>query len=80
MDLDNNTLVMFPNGKKAEGDNLPDYRGEGMYDGVAFEIGLWKNVSKAGQPYLKGKLGAPFKGGAGASAPSTGVSDAPPPY
>ena len=86
MELDNNTLVLFPNGKKEEGDNMPDYKGEGMYEGVAFEIGLWKNISKAGRPYLKGKLGAPFQGGAGTgawpaeTAQSSTASDAPPPY
>jgi uncharacterized protein (DUF736 family) len=87
MELDNNTLVLFPNGKKEEGDNMPDYKGEGMYEGVAFEIGLWKNISKAGRPYLKGKLGAPFQGaGAGAGGntaaakQSSIASDAPPPY
>jgi len=86
MELDNNTLVLFPNGKKEEGDNMPDYKGEGMYEGVPFEIGLWKNISKAGRPYLKGKLGAPFQGGAGgntaaaAAKQSSIASDAPPPY
>lgn len=89
MELDNNTLVLFPNGKKEEGDNMPDYKGEGMYEGVPFEIGLWKNISKAGRPYLKGKLGAPFQGGGGgagagasshAPAQSSIASDSPPPY
>ena len=86
MDLDNNKMVMFPNSKKVEGDNLPDYKGEGMYEGVKFEVGLWKNVSKAGSQYLGGKLSAPFQGGAAgagagaAAAQSSTASDAPPPY
>jgi uncharacterized protein (DUF736 family) len=83
MDLDNNKMVMFPNSKKVEGDNLPDYKGEGVYEGVKFEVGLWKNVSKAGAQYLGGKLSAPFQGGAagaGAAAQSSTASDAPPPY
>ena len=85
MDLDNNKMVMFPNSKKVEGDNLPDYKGEGMYEGVKFEVGLWKNVSKAGSQYLGGKLSAPFQGaGTGAwpaeTAQSSTASDAPPPY
>ena len=86
MDLDNNKMVMFPNSKKVEGDNLPDYKGEGVYEGVKFEVGLWKNVSKAGAQYLGGKLSAPFQGGAGAGAggnatkQSSIASDAPPPY
>ena len=87
MDLDNNKMVMFPNSKKVEGDNLPDYKGEGMYEGVKFEVGLWNNISKAGAPYLGGTLKAPFQGGAagagagaGAAAQSSTASDAPPPY
>ena len=81
MDLDNNKMVMFPNSKKVEGDNLPDYKGEGVYEGVKFEVGLWKNVSKAGAQYLGGKLSAPFQGGAGAGAAQSSIaSDAPPPY
>jgi|TARA_R100000093_G_scaffold14876_1_gene8487 uncharacterized protein (DUF736 family) len=71
MELDDNTIVMFPNGKKTEGDNQPNYRGEGMYKGVAFEVGVWKNVSKAGKPYMKGQLQAPYDGG------SAGASDYP---
>ena len=63
MELDDNTIVMFPNGKKTEGDNQPNYRGEGMYKGVAFEVGVWKNVSKAGKTYMKGQLQAPYDGG-----------------
>ena len=72
MELDDNTIVMFPNGKKTEGDTQPNYRGEGMYNGVAFEIGLWKNVSKAGQPYLKGQLQAPYGGGDARTTDSAG--------
>jgi|TARA_R100000687_G_scaffold23729_1_gene20017 uncharacterized protein (DUF736 family) len=71
MELDDNTIVMFPNGKKTEGDNQPNYRGEGMYKGVAFEVGVWKNVSKAGKTYMKGQLQAPYDGG------SAGASDYP---
>jgi len=71
MELDDNTIVMFPNGKKTEGDNQPNYRGEGMYNGVAFEVGVWKNVSKAGKTYMKGQLQAPYDGG------SAGASDYP---
>ena len=62
MELDDNTMVLFPNGKKTEGDNQPNYRGEGMYKGVAFEVGMWKNVSKAGGTYLKAQLQAPYAG------------------
>ena len=65
MELDDNTIVMFPNGKKTEGDNQPNYRGEGMYKGVAFEVGVWKNVSKGGKTYIKGQLQAPYDGGSG---------------
>ena len=68
MELDDNTMVMFPNGKKTEGDNHPHYRGEGMYNGVAVEIGVWKNVSKRGKTYLKGQLQAPYNGGDARSA------------
>jgi uncharacterized protein (DUF736 family) len=71
MELDDNTIVMFPNGKKTEGDNQPNYKGEGMYKGVAFEVGVWKNVSKAGKPYMKGQLQAPYDGG------GSGASDYP---
>ncbi len=71
MELDDNTIVLFPNGKKTEGDNQPNYRGEGMYKGVAFEVGVWKNVSKAGKTYMKGQLQAPYDGG------SAGASDYP---
>ena len=63
MELDDNTIVLFPNGKKTEGDNQPNYRGEGMYKGVAFEVGVWKNVSKAGKTYMNGQLQAPYDGG-----------------
>ena len=68
MELDDNTMVLFPNGKKTEGDNQPNYRGEGMYKGVAFEVGMWKNVSKAGGSYLKAQLQAPYAGGGDARA------------
>ena len=71
MELDDNTIVLFPNGKKTEGDNQPNYKGEGMYKGVAFEVGVWKNVSKAGKPYMKGQLQAPYDGG------GSGASDYP---
>ena len=64
MELDDNTIVMFPNGKKTEGDNLPNYKGEGMYKGVAFEVGVWKNVSKAGKPYMRATLQPPYVPGA----------------
>jgi len=64
MELDDNTIVLFPNGKKTEGDNLPNYKGEGMYKGVAFEVGVWKNVSKTGKPYMRGQLQAPYVPGA----------------
>jgi len=67
MELDDNTIVMFPNGKKTEGDNQPNYRGEGMYKGVAFEVGVWKNVSKGGKTYLKGQLQDPYVPGADGS-------------
>ena len=71
LELDDNTIVLFPNSKKTEGDNQPNYRGEGMYKGVAFEVGVWKNVSKGGKTYLKGQLQAPYvpgaDGGAGGS-------------
>ena len=68
MELDDNTMVLFPNGKKTEGDNQPNYRGEGMYKGVAFEVGMWKNVSKAGGSYLKAQLQASYAGGGDARA------------
>ena len=74
MELDDNTIVLFPNGKKTEGDNQPNYKGEGMYKGVAFEVGMWKNVSKAGKPYMKGQLQAPYDGGGSSGA---GASDYP---
>jgi len=83
MELDDNTIVMFPNGKKTEGDNQPNYRGEGMYKGVAFEVGVWKNVSKGGKTYLKGQLQDPYVPGAdkgigafdGANIPQDTVPD-----
>ena len=87
MDLDNNKMVLFANDKKVEGDNLPCYKGQGVYEGVKFEVGLWNNISKAGAPYLGGTLKAPFQGGAGAGAgagaapaQSSTASDAPIPY
>jgi hypothetical protein len=45
-----------------------------MYKGVAFEVGVWKNVSKAGKPYMKGQLQAPYDGGGSSGA---GASDYP---
>ena len=68
LELDDNTIVLFPNGKKTEGDNQPNYRGEGMYNGVAFEAGVWKNVSKGGKTYLKGQLQDPYVPGADGGA------------
>jgi len=68
MDMKDNSIVLFPNDKEGN-DSRPDFRGEGLYEGVAFEASVWKNTSKAGRPYLKGQLQAPYNGGSGADYP-----------
>lgn len=37
-------------------DSQPDYKLLFTLDGEDYEIGLWKQVSKAGKQYLSGKL------------------------
>ena len=40
----------------------------GLYNGVSFEVSVWNNTSKAGRPYMKGQLQAPYNGGASGGA------------
>ena len=67
MDMKDNSIVLFPNDKEGN-DSRPDFRGEGLYNGVSFEVSVWNNTSKAGRPYMKGQLQAPYNGGAGGGA------------
>ena len=68
MDMKDNSIVLFPNDKEGN-DSRPDFRGEGLYNGVSFEVSVWKNTSKAGRPYMKGQLQAPYNGGGGDGYP-----------
>ena len=42
MDMKDNSIVLFPNDKEGN-DSRPDFRGEGLYNGVSFEVSVWKN-------------------------------------
>jgi uncharacterized protein (DUF736 family) len=67
MDMKDNSIVLFPNDKEGN-DSRPDFRGEGLYNGVSFEVSVWNNTSKAGRPYMKGQLQAPYNGAASGGA------------
>ena len=49
-----NTVRLYPNKYKEEGDNKPDFTGnDGLIKGTQVKVAAWKNVSQAGTPYIK---------------------------
>ena len=58
-DTKDNTLVLFPNDKEGN-DKRPDFTGRGLLNGEEFDVSVWKNISKAGKPYMSGQMQAPF--------------------
>lgn len=58
-----NSGVLFRNKNKREGDKQPDYRGNGEFGGVQFQISGWLKESKKtpGVKFLSLKLSEPYK-------------------
>lgn len=58
-DPKDNSLVLFPNDKEGN-DKRPDFTGRGLLNGEEFDISVWKNISKAGKPYMSGQMQPPW--------------------
>ena len=56
----NNTGVLFTNAKK-EKETHPDFKGNGNYEGVEFEISAWGKTSEKGTKYLSILFSKPYK-------------------
>jgi len=53
-----NSLALFMNDKKSK-DTDPLLTGKGLVNGTEYRVAAWKNISKAGKPYLGLKLELP---------------------
>jgi uncharacterized protein (DUF736 family) len=71
-DPKDNSLVLFPQDKEGN-DKRPDFKGKGLLNGEEFEVSVWKNISKAGKPYMSGQLQPPYNGGSAAPRMSEGA-------
>lgn len=59
MEVKPNTGMLMKNSRKTE-DRHPDYTGTWVDEsGVECYLDAWKNTSKAGNPYLKLRMGKP---------------------
>ena len=63
-----NSLALFMNDKKSK-DTEPMLTGKGLVNGTEYRVAAWKNVSKAGKPYLSIKLSLPQDNGSSYSKP-----------
>ena len=63
-DMKDNSLVLFPNDKEGN-DKRPDFTGKGLLNGEEFQVSVWKNISKAGKPYMSGQMQPPYNGSSG---------------
>ena len=71
-DMKDNSLVLFPNDKEGN-DKRPDFTGKGLLNGEEFQVSVWKNISKAGKPYMSGQMQPPYNGSMGAQRMSEGA-------
>lgn len=55
----NNTGVLFTNAKK-EKETHPDFKGNGNFEGVEFEISAWEKTSEKGTKYLSISFSKPY--------------------
>lgn len=53
--------VLFKNDRKQEGDRQPDYKGNCLINGSAFEIGAWIKDTAKGGKLMSLKFSPPFK-------------------
>lgn len=51
-----NSMNLWKNSYKEDGDKKPDYTGKAKVNGVEMDASLWINTNKKGDRYLSGKF------------------------
>ena len=55
-EVKNQTFTLRKNKYKEEGDNKPDYTGNGKFNNEMKDLSMWINKDKKGNRYLSGRI------------------------
>ena len=55
-EVKNQTFTLWKNKYKKDGDNNPDYTGNGKFNNEMKDVSMWINKDKKGGRYLSGRI------------------------
>jgi uncharacterized protein (DUF736 family) len=58
-EMKDDSMNLWKNAYKNEGDKKPDYTGKAKVNGVQLDASMWINTNKEGKRYLSGKFQTP---------------------